>query len=125
MTAHPQLATESETIAELADEAGQSHQHAFPVVSSNGELTGLVLDSQVYEVSAVDWSRVRVDQLAMDVPSVYVAAPNDPAGRLVSRTPLGGEVTAVVVADSHVSGIVVTTDLQQALRRRALARPRT
>ena len=63
--------------------------------------------------------------MALAVPSPYLAAPEDPAGPLLTRLTLGGEVVAVVLAAGQVAGLVTVTDLQHAVRRDRLttARP--
>jgi hypothetical protein len=59
-----------------------------------------------------------LEQLALDVPPGYRAAPGDPASPLVGRKPIGGQVDAVVLDDDHLAGMVTVSDLQQALERR-------
>jgi len=64
--------------------------------------------------------RLRLEQVALPVPPLYRVAPDDPAGPLADRKPLGGEVAAIVVDDGHVTGIVTTRDLWRELRRKSL-----
>lgn len=97
-------------------------QEAFPVVASDAGLIGIVLASQLARIPPADRDRLRLDQVALRVPPAYRTAPDDPAGPLLSRSPLGGEVAAVVIADGLAVGLVTAKDLQRALRWRADAR---
>jgi Zn-dependent protease len=125
MTPHPELAPGWETVAEfIGRTAARSRQDAFPVVGFDAGLIGVVLISQLARVPAGDRARLRLDQVALAVPPSYRAAPDDPAGPLLTRRPLGGEVAAVVLADDQVMGLVTVSDLQRALRWRTLARAR-
>ena len=126
MTPHPDLAGGWETVSEfIGRAAARSRQDAFPVVSPDGGLAGVVLASQLARMSAGSRARLRLDQVALAVPPDYRVAPDDPAGPLLTRRPLGGQVAAVVLAGGHVMGLVMVSDLQRALRWRALtgARP--
>jgi CBS domain-containing protein len=122
MTADPDLAGSWETIEEFAGRAAaRSRQDAFPVVGPGGDLAGVVLASQLARIPAGDRNRLRLDQVALAVPPDYRAAPDDPAGPLLTRRPLGGQVAAVVHDGGRVMGLVTIGDLQRALRRRTLA----
>lgn len=120
MTPHPECAFGSQSIAELAEQAAWSWQDAFPVISSAGELTGIVLTRRLARVPARERAGTRVEQVALSVPASYRVSPDDPAGALAGRAPLGGEVAAVVVDHERVTGLVTVSDLQQAQRRRQL-----
>jgi CBS domain-containing protein len=101
-----------------------SRQGVFPVVGPGGDLAGVVLASQLARVPAGDRNRLRLDQVALAVPPGYLAAPDDPAGPLLIRRPLGGQVAAVVLDGGRVTGLVTVGDLQRALQWRTLARAR-
>jgi Zn-dependent protease len=118
MTPDPHLVSGRDSVSEFIDGAARSRQDAFPVVGSEGELTGVVLTSQVDDVPAHEWVGRRLDQISLAVPAAYRAAPGDPAAPLASRTPLGGEIAAVVLENGRVIGMVTVSDLQQAVLRR-------
>ena len=120
MTPHPDLASGWHNVANFTGEAARSRQDAFPVVGFSGELTGVVLTSQLARIPARDRPGLRLDQVMLPVPPSYRAAPADPAAPLATRVPLGGQVAAVVLADGRVTGMVTVSDLQQAMRRRTL-----
>ncbi len=123
MTPHPELAPGWVTVEDFIHRAVVgTRQEAFPVVSLDGGLAGVVLASQLARIPAGDRARLRVDQVAMAVPAGYRAALDDRAGPLLARRPLGGEVAAVVLADGRVTGLVTASDLRQAVRWRALTR---
>lgn len=120
MTPHPEIAPGWRSVAEFASQVAWSRQDAFPVVGFGGELSGVVLTSQLARIPATDRPGLRLDQVALAVPPEYRAAPDDPAGPLIRHRPIGGEVAAVVLADGEVTGIVLVSDLERVLRRRGL-----
>lgn len=123
MTSHPELAFGWDTVAGFIEQAGRwSRQNAYPVVGAGGELAGIVVASELARLQPGERARLRLDQVAMNVPPGYRAAPDDPVGPLLARRPLGGEVVAVVLTDGRVVGLVTISDLRQALTWRTLAR---
>jgi Zn-dependent protease len=123
MTPHPDLAPGWSTVADFITQvAAHSRQEAFPVVDTDGQLRGLVLAGKLAQTSAAARRELRIDQVALAVPPEYLATPDDPAAPLLTRRPLGGEVTAVVLAEGRVAGLVTVAGLRQALRWRGLAR---
>ena len=123
MTPHPDLAPGWATVADFIDTvAARSQQDAFPVTGFGGELTGIVLTSQLARIRPADRAQLQLDQAAIAVPPDYRAAPDDPAAPLLTRRPLGGEVVAVVLDGSQVTGMVTVSDLRKALRWRKLTR---
>jgi hypothetical protein len=60
--------------------------------------------SQLARIPPADPVRLRLEQVALPVPPGYRAAPDDAAGPLMTRRPLGDEVVAVVIADGLVVG---------------------
>jgi Zn-dependent protease len=121
MTPNPEIASGWHSVTQFTAQAARSRQDAFPVVGSDGKLAGIVLTSQVTRIPSHERAGLRLDQVALPVPPAYRAAPDDPAAPLASHTPLGGEVAAVVLAGDHVTGIVTSSDIEQARRRRRLA----
>ena len=122
MTPHPDLAGGWETVEEFIGRAAAwSRQDVFPVLGPGGDLAGVVLASQLARVRPGDRNRLRLDQVALAVPPLYQAAADDPAGPLLSRRPLGGQVAAVVLDGGRVTGVVTAGDLRQALQWRMLA----
>jgi Zn-dependent protease len=122
MTADPQVAQGWITVQDFVGRiASWSRQDAFPVVDWSGSLVGVVVTELLAKVSPGDRAGLRLDQVALAVPPPYLAAPEDPAGPLLTRRPLGGEVMAVVLAGGQVVGIVTVGDLRQAVRRHRLA----
>ena len=100
-------------------------QNAFPMVGAGGELAGVVVASELAQLQPAERARLGLDEVALNVPPGYRAAPDDPVGPLLARRPLGGEVAAVVLADGQVVGLVTVSDLRQALTWRTLARTHT
>ena len=85
-----------------------------------GGLVGVVVTDLLARIPPVDRVEFRLDRVALAVPPSGLAAPEDPAGPLLARRPLGGMVLAVVLADGRIVGTVTVTDLRQATRWRSL-----
>jgi Zn-dependent protease/CBS domain-containing protein len=121
MTAHPDLAPGWATVADFIEQvAAHSAQSAFPVVGFDGQLAGLVTAGQLARIPPGQRAQTRLDRIAAPVPPEYLAAPGDPAGPLLARRPLGGEIAAIVLTDDLVTGVVQAADLQRMLRWRRL-----
>src|SRR5205807_2788195 len=67
-----------------------------------------------------DRTTTRLGQIAAPVPPAYTADPGSPAGSLLGRPPLRGQLLAVVVEDRRVTGLVTTDELRLALLRARL-----
>lgn len=118
MAADPEVAQGWTTVEDFIGRvAVRSRQDAFPVVAFDGTLAGIVVTTLLARVPAGARARVRLDKVALAVPPSYLAAPGDPAGSLLARRPLGGEVSAVVMKDGQIVGMVTDSDLRQAVRR--------
>jgi Zn-dependent protease/CBS domain-containing protein len=122
MTDDPELGPAWSTVQDfIVRTAARSDQDAFPVVDLSGGLAGLVLTDQLAGIPLDDRPLLRLDQVANAVPAAYLAAPDDPAGPLLGRRPLGGQVVAVVLADGRVTGLVTMDSLRRAARWNRLA----
>ena len=120
MMPDPEIAPGWMTVADFAARiaAVRSAQRAFPVVSADARLTGIVITARLAALSREQRVVRRVGQVAMPVPVNYLAAPDDPALSLATRSPLGGEVVAVVLDHGRIVGMVTTADMHQAELRR-------
>ena len=109
------------TVQDFIDQvAAHSRQGAFPVVGFGGELAGVVVSGLLGRIRLADRPVLRLDQVALTVPSGYLATLGDPAGPLLTRPPMASEVVAVVLAQGRVVGLVTAGDLSQAVRRSRL-----
>lgn len=121
MTPDPDIAAGWSTVGDFIDQvATRSRQSAFPVLGFNGELAGVVITSLLARISPADRAALHLNRVALSVPPGYLAAPDDPAGPLLTRPPLGGEVAAVVLEHGRVTGLVTAGDLAHAVRRARL-----
>ena len=122
MTDDPELGPAWSTVQDfIVRTAARSDQDAFPVVDLSGHLVGLVLTERLAAIPLDDRPLLRLDQAATAVPAEYLAAPDDPAGPLLTRRPLAGQLVAVVLAGDQVTGIVTEDGLRQAARWSRLA----
>ena len=99
MTADPQVAQgwiTSRTSSTVSPHGpGRTPSPSWTV---DGGLAGVVVTDLLARIPPGDTGGVRLDRVALAVPRSYLAAPEDPAGPLLARRPLGGEVLAVVLA---------------------------
>ncbi len=125
MTPDPDIAPAWSTVQEFIDRvAAYSRSEAFPVVTFDGRLVGVVVSGMLARVRPEDRATLRVDRVALTVPPEYQAAPGDPARSLLDRPPLAGEVAAVVLDQGRVVGLVTARDLDWRIRRARMgARP--
>jgi Zn-dependent protease len=122
MTDDPELGPAWGTVQDfIVRTAARSDQDAFPVVDPGGGLVGLVWTEQLARIPLDDRSTLRLGQVAVAVPAGYLATPDDPAGPLLTRRPLAGQVVAVVLADGRVTGLVTVAGLRRAARWNRLA----
>jgi CBS domain-containing protein len=117
MTPDPVIAPAAFSVAGFTDIAAHCRQDVFPVADSGGALAGLVFPDRLARVPPGDRTAVTLGQVAVAVPPAYLAAPDDPAGPLLLRPALHGQVAAVVLDRGRVTGLVTTDDLRAAVRR--------
>jgi len=121
MLPHPDVGAEWCDVAEFTGRVVlSSHQTVFPVLSSGGDLAGVVFAGALARVPDADRATTRLGQVATPVPPAYIADPGSPASSLLSRPPLRGQLLAVVVEDRRVTGLVTTEELRLALLRARL-----
>jgi Zn-dependent protease len=111
----------------LADVSGfasrvvfSSRQTAFPVVGSDGDLVGVVFADTLACVPPDDRATTRLGEIAVPVPSSYLASPDTDAGSLVKQQPLRGELLAAVLENQLVTGLVTVDELRRAMLRSQL-----
>ncbi len=97
-----------------------SSQTVFPVTGPAGRLAGVVALHMLNPVPPPDRPTAPLSQIMVTVPAEYLAAPGDPAGPLLARPLLAGELAAVVTEGGQVVGIVTAVGLRQ---RAGRARP--
>jgi Zn-dependent protease len=121
MTPEPETVRGFMTVQAFLDEEAlqPARHHRLPVVAWTGEITGVVALDQLERVPAAARSSTRIQDVAVPLPSLALAGPDDPlldaAGRMV-RSP----VRVLLVFAQHVLvGIVTPSDLHRAPRRSA------
>ena len=117
MTPDPVVPSAAFSVAAFTDIARHCRQDVFPVTDSGGALTGLVFPDTLAGIPPGDRAAVTLGQVAVVVPPAYLAVPDDPAGPLLLRAALHGQVAAVVLDHGRVTGLVTTDDLRAAVRR--------
>ena len=98
-----------------------SRQTVFPVVGFDGELAGVVFADTLARVPPASRPATRLGQIAIPVPSAYLADPDAPADSLANRPPLRGQLLAVVLLEGRLTGLVTAEELRLAMLRAGLA----
>lgn len=120
MTPHPAVAPAWSSIGVFVEQIAMvSRQTVFPVVTFDGDPVGVVTLEMLSQVSP---ERVddRVQTVAVALPAAYVAGPDDLVEPLLHRIPLAGRLSAVVVGDGQVVGMVTTDDLDRLVQLRSV-----
>ncbi len=127
MTPDPGIAPAWSTVQDFAGRVlAHSRQAVFPVIGFDGQLVGIVTSDRLARIRPDERAVLRVEQVAIPVPSAYLAAPGDPAAALLTRPLLAGALAAVVLDGGRVTGIVTADDIGWVLRRaRLLGQPGT
>ncbi|HVB42831.1 MAG TPA: site-2 protease family protein [Streptosporangiaceae bacterium] len=124
MLAHPDVGAAWSNVADFTERIviapGRTGQTVFPVVGFDGDLVGVVFAEGLVRVPPADRPTIRLSQVATPVPPDYVAAPDAAADSVLARSPLRGQLLAVVVQDRQIVGIVTTDELRQAMLRAQL-----
>lgn len=118
MLAHPDVGPAWSTVGDFTDRiATASRQTVYPVLSLDGDLTGVVFADVLARVPPASRAATRLDQVVVPVPPAYLTQPADAADSLLARPPLRGQLIAIVMEDYHVTGLVTTDELRLAMLR--------
>jgi len=124
MTPDPDIGGTWMTVADFIDQIVlHSAQAEVPVISPGGSLAGVTGVSKLARVPAASRCSSTLGQVMDLVPPGYLAAPQDPAAPLLARPPLDGDLTAIVMVDGRITGIVTVSRLRQIIRQAALRAP--
>lgn len=119
MTAHPETVRGWNTIASLSDEFASAppRHHVLPVVAWEGGISGVVTLEQLGRTDPATRHSLRVQDVAVPLSTVGVAAPDESVLAVAHR--LGsGPIPAVLVFDAGVLvGMITPTELRNAGRR--------
>ena len=121
MLAHPDVGPAWSTVGDFTDRiAMASRQTVYPVVSLDGDVTGVVFADVLARVPPASRAATRLDQVAVPVPPAYLTQPAAAADSLLARPPLRGQLIAIVMEDYHVTGLVTIDELRLAILRTRL-----
>ena len=121
MLAHPDIGSVRDDVADFSGRVVlATRQTVFPVVSSDGDVVGIVFAEALARVPPARRATTLLGQVATPVPAAYLTGPDAAADSLIGRRPLGGQVLAVVAEDRQVIGLVTTDELRLAMLRARL-----
>lgn len=113
MTSGPDLAPAWLTVDDFVSTVAlRSRQSVFPVVDFSGAPVGSVSLEVLSALTPEQRTATRVTQLARRLPPDHLAAPDEPATRILRRS---AEPATLVVENGHVTGMVTSADLTRIL----------
>jgi CBS domain-containing protein len=114
MTAHPHTAPAGITVEEFIQRYLLGDRHsAYPVEDLDGSIVGLVTLAQLRGVLAGHRATTLVREIAIPLPQVPTAAPNEPLTALLERLSSTAVTRALVVDSTGLVGIVTAHDLSR------------
>ncbi|MGD0375076.1 MAG: site-2 protease family protein [Streptosporangiaceae bacterium] len=121
MVGNPEVGNARTDVSEFASRVVfSSRQTAFPVVSSDGDLVGVVFANTLAHVPPDDRATTRLGDIAVPVPAAYLAGPDTDANSLIKQPPLRGELLAAVLENRLITGLVTVDELRRAMLRSQL-----
>ncbi len=125
MTARPHTAPGWITVDDFIQRYVLGDRHsAYPVIDRNGSTVGLVTLTQLRDVAPGRRATTNVGDIALPLPAVPTAAPQEPLGALLERMAAAGPRSrALVVEGGDVVGIVTPTDVARLIDVYRLAHP--
>jgi len=128
MTPHPIVAPQDVPLSTLVDDWFLGHDcSAFPLVATDGTVTGLITLARVKSIPRDDWARMTAGEVAEPLESLATGASNEPLPEMLERMSVakGGGGRALVFDGGSLVGIITPTDVQRAIDLAALRSPRS
>lgn len=114
MTAHPIVAPASSTVEEIFEQYALRYRFsAFPLISADGDVEGLVTLSRLKAVPPERRTTTTVRDIACPMSDVPVAAPEEPIVDLLGRMTGATDGRALVFSDGQLAGLVSPTDISR------------
>jgi Zn-dependent protease/CBS domain-containing protein len=114
MTAQPIVAPASSTVEEVFEQYALRYRFsAFPLISADGDVEGLVTLSRLKAVPPERRANTIVRDIACPMSDVPVAAPEEPIVDLLGRMTEATDGRALVFKDGQLVGLVSPTDISR------------
>lgn len=120
----PEPVPASLTVARFLDQAPLRHHSAFPLTIGEPMPIGLVTLDRLRRVPPSAREAVRLRDVMYPLDQVAVVRPDTPAAELVASLTAAASRHALVLDDGRLVGLVSPADLERAIRRARLNRPR-
>ncbi len=118
MSRDPMCLVEYQSVAAAVRRVAEDPHTAYPVLSLDGTLAGLISSDQLARVPTAIRADVRVGKIMVPTARMATATPEMPLARALDAT--HGRLPIVVVDGGSVVGIVTAAETDRALRRAAL-----
>lgn len=114
MTSHPHTAPADITVEDFIQRYLLGDRHsAYPVADRDGSIIGLITLAQLRGINSGQRRSTLVREVAIPLPEVPIAAPNEPVTTLLQRLGSQAGDRALVIDAGHVVGIVTASDLSR------------
>jgi CBS domain-containing protein len=114
MTSHPHAAPADITVEDFIQRYLLGDRHsAYPVADRDGSIIGLITLAQLRGIPPSQRTSALVREVAIPLPDVPTATPNEPVTTLLQRLGSHAGDRALVVDAGHVVGIVTASDLSR------------
>jgi len=114
----------SQTVDDFIASVARQHPHpAYPVVSPEGQFTGVVTLAGLAEVAEPERSSVRLDAVQVPRSEVTVLDPAASVAENAAALLADGHRLAAVVSDGHLVGVVTAGDVNRTIEMASLQRP--
>lgn len=116
MNPQPMWVPAGASVSDVLYYVSRSGRSAFPVVDSQGRVTGLLTFNRLTQVNPAESASLPVDLIACPRDQLATAEPGTPLVELLSRPPDCSEGHVVVLNDGRLVGIVSPSDIARTLQ---------
>ncbi|MFS8477401.1 MAG: site-2 protease family protein [Micromonosporaceae bacterium] len=124
MSTPPVYGSSSQTVDDFVNSVARRNPHpAYPVLTPEGQLTGVVTLAGLAEVAEPERSAVRLDAVQVPRSEVTVLDPAAPLAENAAALLADGQRLAAVVSDGHLVGVVTAGDVNRTIEMASLQGP--
>jgi Zn-dependent protease/predicted transcriptional regulator len=117
-------AEQGQSVESFANSVASQHpRRAYPVLSPDGRLTGLVSLSRLARVPAAERATTQLAGVQLPASGVVTLAPDEPLAEAATKVLASGQRFGVVVNEHHVVGVVAAADITKAMELAELRSP--
>lgn len=121
MSPDPDTADPDQSVAEFIDNVAMSRRHsAFPLLSPNGEMEGLVTLNRIRRLPPQERATTTLGAIACPPDELPIVGPDEPITDVLARMNGCADGRALVIDGGRLAGIISPTDVSRAITLRGL-----